>query len=315
MKLPSLKIQDLVDIILPATSCDKLEVKKIAEFLTKTQLKSNVFYEEKTTINELKNHEFAEIDKNIRFKQFEKAANSESKIIWCAKGGYGSIEVLPLLKKIKKPKIEKLFIGFSDITIFNKLLIEKWGWKVILAPMLCQIVNDKVEQNSIDEILNLIFGKSKKLVYELKTLTSSQKSKNIEAEICGGCFSVLASQFGTKDQINWHKKILFLEDEGETGERLDRYFSHLLQLIIEQKKYPKAILLGNFLQENNHGSPKEQNVKMAIERFAKKIDESGLNIKLFQEKTGALGHSKNMKPLILGLKSTIQNDVLEQKLI
>ena len=156
MKLPSLKIQDLVDIILPATSCDKLEVKKIAEFLTKTQLKSNVFYEEKTTINELKNHEFAEIDKNIRFKQFEKAANSESKIIWCAKGGYGSIEVLPLLKKIKKPKIEKLFIGFSDITIFNKLLIEKWGWKVILAPMLCQIVNDKVEQNSIDEILNLI---------------------------------------------------------------------------------------------------------------------------------------------------------------
>lgn len=313
MELPNLKKQDLVDVILPATSCDKNELEKIKEFLIKTQLKSNVFCEEKTSIKELKNHEFAEINKLIRFEQFKKAVNNNSNMIWCAKGGYGSIEVLPLLKKIKKPKKPKLFIGFSDITIFNKLLIEKWGWKVVIAPMLAQIINQKVEKNSIDETLKLIFGESKFLTYQLKTLFIG-KNAEIEAEICGGCLSVLASQFGTKDELNWNEKILFLEDEGETGERLDRYFSHLLQIICEKKKYPKAILLGNFLQENNHGSPKIKNVEIAIEKFAKKIEDSGLKIALFQEISGVLGHSRNMKPLVLGLKSTIKNNILQQNL-
>ena len=118
--------------------------------------------------------------------------------------------------------------------------------------------------------------------------------------VSGGCISVLAGQFGTKNQIDWADKILFLEDEGEDGERLDRYFSQLIQIMRESKKYPQAILLGNFLQANPHGTPKAKNITMAIEKFAANLLEENLAVALFEEKTKCLGHSKDMLPLVLG---------------
>ncbi|MBU3743789.1 MAG: LD-carboxypeptidase [Sediminibacterium sp.] len=98
----------------------------------------------------------------------------------------------------------------------------------------------------------------------------------------------------SKNQINWHNKILFLEDEGETGERLDRYFRHILEIAVEQKKYPRAILLGNLLLPNNHGTPQQKNVRIAVQRLLERLVELEENSKgkvaiaLFEEKTNPM---------------------------
>ncbi len=299
-----LKKNDIVDIISPGTACTKAEINKIEEFIHKIGLLPNVFFGDETTLKKPTNHEFPSFDAKIRFAQFKSAVeNPDSKIIWCARGGYGSIDLVPFLKKMPKPKTKKIFIGFSDISSLNKILIEDWEWEVITAPVLSQIALNKVSPKSTKAITDLVFGKTKKLEYKLLTPNSLPLTP-----IIGGCLSVLAGSFGTKNEINWKNKILFLEDEGEDGERLDRYFTQLVMIMNEKKSFPKAVLLGNFLQANPHGTPKAKNIEMAINKFAQK-----LNIPLLIEKNKILGHSQNMMPLILGRDAEIKKGILIQK--
>ena len=302
---------DLVEIISPATACHLDEITQIKKFIKKINLEPTIFLEEETTLENAVNHEFSSFSAHVRSEQFRKAAeNPDSKIIWCSRGGYGSAEILPYLQKLKKPKKQKLFIGFSDISSLNNFLTQEWGWNIISAPMLTQITSKSVSDKSIRSIIDFIFGKTPKLEYQLNALIPAKTS--INEEIIGGCISVLAGQFGTKNQINWHNKILFLEDEGEDGERLDRYFQQILSIIYDQKTYPKAILLGNFLESNPHGTPKEKNITIAIERFSKNLAHQFPEIALFEENSKSLGHSKNMMPLVLGNKAIISNNFLVQ---
>ena len=308
-----LKKNDVVDVVSLGTACTFDEIEKIKTFIKTAGLKPRVTFETNLTLKKPATHEFPSFSGFERFQQFKHCIlNKDSKIIWCTRGGYGSAEILPFLRTLEKPKERKIFIGFSDISSLNNFLIEEWNWQVISAPMLAQIVLNKVSKKSEKAILNLIFGKTKKLEYQLKSIIPTKEE--INTILTGGCLSVLAGQFGTQDQINWQDKILFLEDEGEDGERLDRYFNQITQIIFEQKKYPKAILLGNFLEANPHGTPKAKNIKIAIKRFAEKLVEKNLTIPLFEEKSKCLGHSKNMMPLVLGAKAKITNGTLIQSL-
>ena len=314
MNLKALKLGDVVDIISPATACTQDEIAKIKKFVKKIGLLPRVFLEEKLTLKKPVSHEFPSFAAKQRFQQLKNSIeNSESKIIWCTRGGYGSADLLPFLQKMKKPKNQKIFIGFSDLVSVTTFLQQEWNWQVICAPMLSQIVLNKVSKKSEKAILDLIFGKAKELKYKLEPLNNFTKT-TINSEITGGCISVLAGNFGTKNQIDWKNKILFLEDEGEDGERLDRYFNQITTIIIEQKKSPQAILLGNFLEANPHGTPKAKNIKLAIEKFVERIYENNLKIPIFTEKSKCLGHSKNIMPLILGCKNTIKNNLFIQSL-
>lgn len=306
MNLKFLKKNDVVDVVFLGTAGTFDEVKKIKNFVKKIGLTPNIFLEKETTLKKSISHEFPSFKASHRFEQFKKSVESDSKIIWCARGGYGSAELLPFLVKMKKPKIPKIFIGFSDISSLNNFLLEEWGWKIVSAPMLAQIALNKVTEKSAKAIVDFIFGKKTELKYSLNLISSEKKSVN--AIIVGGCVSVLAGQFGTKNQINWQDKILFLEDEGEDGERLDRYFYQIVQIISQQKKIPKAIVLGNFLEANPHGTPKGKNIEMAIKKFAEKLLEAGLEIPLWQEKSKSLGHSRSMLPLVLGAEVKISVD-------
>lgn len=301
-----LKKNDVVDVVFLGTAGTLEENKKIKNFVEKIGLIARIFLEKELTLKKAVSHEFPSFMASQRFEQFQEAVESDSKIIWCARGGYGGAELLPFLEKMKKPKQQKIFIGFSDISSLNNFLIEEWGWQVVSAPMLAQIALGKVSAKSTKAIVDVIFGKKTELKYSLKSIIPAKKQ--IDAIVTGGCLSVLTGQFGTKNQINWQNKILFLEDEGETGERLDRYFHQIVQIISEQKKYPVAIVLGNFLEANPHGTPKGKNIVRAIERFAEKLKEKNLAIPLFEEKTKCLGHSKNMLPLVLGAKAKITVD-------
>ena len=300
MNLFKIKKGDIVDVISPATACNKEEILQIKNLLKENGLRANIFFEKETTLSKKQDHEFSSFAAKDRFLQFKNSVeNSNSKIVWCSRGGYGSDEILSFLEKMPKPKNKKIFIGFSDISSLNKILIEKWNWQVVSAPVLVQMTYKKVLENSQKAIFDLIFGKTKLLKYQLISL-NKLPVKLKPTIVTGGCISVLSGSFGTKNQLDWKNKILFLEDEGESGERLDRYFKQIISIILEQKKFPAAIILGNFLESNPHGSVKAKNIEIAFEKFAKNLTEKNIKIPLLLEKSHCLGHSKNMLPLILG---------------
>lgn len=289
----------IIDIVSPGTACTSEEISKIKNYVKKIGLTPRIFLEKETSIKKSIAHEFPSIAASTRFEQLKKSIEStDSKIIWCTRGGYGSAEILEFLRKMKKPKTPKIFIGFSDISSLNIFLTQEWNWKVISGPMLVQLALETVSKKSEKAILDLLFGKTKELKYKISG------GKPLSGIVVGGCISVISGHFGTKNQIDWNNKILFLEDEGEDGERLDRYFHQISEIIRESGKKPKAVLLGNFLEANPHGTPKAKNIEMAIKLFAKKLGK----IPLFEEKTKSLGHSKNTLPLILGAEAKITSD-------
>lgn len=303
---------NLIDIVMPATPCSRAEVKAMKEFLTLHNFRANIFLEEQTTIAHKNSHEFSTINPKYRFEQLHHALeNPNSQIIWCARGGYGSSEIIEYLYSINRPKKNKIFIGFSDITSINIFLNQQWQYPSLTAPVLIQCAYDMVSVESINTVIDLIKGNKTSVSYQLTNLKNHNFSQ-IKGELVGGCVSVISGNFGCKNQLNWHNKILFLEDEGEDGERLDRYFHQIATIIKETHQRPLAIVLGNFMQGNPHGSPKRENIEIAIARFSEKT----VDIPLFQEQSFCLGHSFNMLPLAIGHLSTITNqNILKQNFI
>lgn len=298
-----------LDIVSVATPSLFENNKKVFNLLNKYNIKYNFFNENSLSLTETTNNFFATTNSKDRFENFRFACeNPQSKILWSIRGGYGSADILPYLYEMPKPKLSKILIGFSDIVAISSFVQANWGWKIICGPMLNQIINNKVSTDSQTAIFELILGNIKVLKYQLNLLAG--QPQNIESEIVGGCLSVLINNFCTKNQLDWRDKILFLEDEGEDGERLDRYLTQIAYIINENKLFPKAILLGNFYENNEFGKVNSDKIDFAINNFTKKI-----NLPIWQEKTFSLGHSFNQMPIILGHPTSILADgMLLQKI-
>jgi muramoyltetrapeptide carboxypeptidase len=302
---------NIVDVISLGTPCSRVEIQAIKNFLTLHNFRANIFLEEQTTIANKLNHEFPIIDPKYRFMQLSQALeNPNSQIIWCSRGGYGSAEVVDYLYSMNRPNLNKIFIGFSDISSINIFLEKNWQYPTITAPTLIQCAYEMVSVESIAEILSVVKGNKNFVTYQLTNLSNFEFGE-ITGILTGGCISVLTGNFATKNQIDWHNKILFLEDEGEDGERLDRYFHQISTMIKETHNKPVAIILGNFLQSNPHGSPKADNIEIAIARFVHKL----VDIPIFQDKNFYLGHSFEMKPISIGLVAKINKEnIFNQRL-
>lgn len=306
-----LKKGDIVDVIAPASSISKIEMAQITQFLTKKGLKARFFDEKGLLLGKNVKNLFPRFSAKKRAEQLIKALeNQDSKAVWCARGGYGSTELLNFLQNNKKTAPTKLFIGFSDITSLAIFLSQKLNWQIIYGPMLTQLSSGKVSKKSEKIIFDFIFGAKRQLKYQILSLNNvAKKSTKISGILSGGCLSVIAAAHGTPNQIDFQNKILFLEDIDESGEKIDRYFTQFLQIMQHKNCYPKAILLGNFHQSVDD-KQKKADIRQAIANLVQKIDENGLKIAVFEEKTGCLGHSKNIAPIVIGNEVTIAAGIL-----
>jgi muramoyltetrapeptide carboxypeptidase len=337
-----IKESHIIDVVFPATSVTTKEILQIKNYLKNLGLKPRILLEKQTTPRKNPNCSLANFSAKARFDQLYQALSSnDSAIVWCGRGGYSSGDLLPFLAKAKPIKQNKIFIGFSDITSISVFLQQNWGWKTACAPVLMQLIENgklPVNKKSEKEILDFIFGRKTEFEYDLLRLTphchpdesrdpqlqpSSLKmdpdfcrddvaKSNIKTEITGGCLSVLSGHFGGDFQIDVADKILFLEDVGEDGEKLDRYFRQIIEVILNAGKKPQAILLGEFCYGIKDKFTK-QNIETAIQNLITRIAEFKLEIPVFKAKD-ALGHSDKMRTLILGAKSEIDVKKLSLKI-
>lgn len=307
-----LKKGDLVDIISPASSITKHEFENIEKFLHSQGLCTRFHMAKELLLEKKPSSHIPAFSAKKRFEQLRFALeNKESKAVWCVRGGYGSADIIPFLQTLPKIAQTKMFIGFSDITSLAIFLNQQWNFEIIYAPMLNQLAKNQLSSASKRKILQFIFGKKPQLNYNISAQNNCKNAKNITAEIVGGCLSVAASHFATKNQIDWQNKILFLEDIDESGERLDRYFCQIVEVIKSTKSYPKAILLGNFYFQITSRN-KKKNIALANAKLIKRLHEASIDIPIFVENSHCLGHAKNMMPLIIGRAAQIKDGKLKQ---
>ena len=142
--------------------------------------------------------------------------------IVCARGGYGSNYLLPLLDLDVIQRHPKILVGYSDLTSLLTWINDETGLVTFHGPM---ATKDFAHTDGVD--LDSWFAAmegsgevrlSSAQFSGLKTLIPG----DAQGTLYGGCLSILAASLGTRYEFETGGTILFLEDIGTKPYQVDR---------------------------------------------------------------------------------------------
>ena len=172
-----------------------------------------------------------------RFSELASAlADTGSRAVFCARGGYGMMRLLPRLEGIAVAA--KPVIGFSDIIALHQML-QRQGLVSIHGPVLTQL--SRLDAGTHERLFGLLESGA-----PAADLTGEEAYVDgiAEGPLLGGNLSVLTRLLGTPFLARLEGAILLLEDVGERPYRLDRMWTHLaLAGVFRQVR---GIVLGDF---------------------------------------------------------------------
>jgi muramoyltetrapeptide carboxypeptidase len=282
---------DLIEIIAPGSSAPLENLVKGAEVLRSWGFQ--VQYDENILNPEMY---LANSDK-YRFEAFKKAmTNPKVKAVWCLRGGYGAIRLLPMIEKMPIPKKEKLLIGFSDVTSLHNLINRKWKWPSLHASLIDRLGTGKLSPENIKELQSSLFDSNHVSTYEnlIPLNETAKKKKVIKSEIIGGNLVVLSSSIGTASQLKTKGKILFLEEIAERAYRIDR----LLHQMKQAKMFEgvSAVVFGDFV--NCQEADGKDYVQPTLENFFR-----DLKVPVF--KGMQAGHGEIQRPVFFNTQTVL----------
>jgi len=183
-------------------------------------------------------------DDNRRFTELTAAlVDPEIKAVFCARGGYGAMRLLPRLaswaSELERPFPTKPLIGFSDITALHQWL-QSNGIASIHAPVLTQL--GRVPAESPRRLFSLL---ESTVPAELLVGSETYIGGTVEGPLLGGNLSVFTRLLGTPFMPPLDGGILLLEDLSEQPYRLDRMWTHLELAGVFRKI--RGIVLGQFI--------------------------------------------------------------------
>ena len=185
-----------------------------------------------------------------RIADFQKAINDpETKVILCARGGYGAIRIIEALDFSPLLKNPKWIVGFSDITVIHTVL-NKLGIASIHGAMPGFFLENKKITRSFSSLMELLStGKS---VIETPSHILN-RAGTCTGELVGGNLSLLYSLQGTPWQLDTKGKILLLEDVNEYLYNLDRMMQSLR--LAGTLKQLAGLVVGGFTELMDNESP------------------------------------------------------------
>lgn len=206
-----------------------------------------------------------------QWEEFEQALHSDAKVIWCLRGGYGSMRLIPLLEKMKKPKKPKLLIGFSDITALHLYLNQKWNWPTLHGRTISQLHPDWEKNQEQQDLIDLLYGRIDRVAYHhlVPLNDAAKKPQTIVSSLTGGNLRLIQTSLGTAWEASVKNKMLFIEDVSERGYSVDRMLEQLYQAKIMDENL-QALLVGDFTE--GYEKDGRNLVPDAIERFAQRVN-------------------------------------------
>ena len=147
--------------------------------------------------------------------------------IFCARGGYGSNRVLPLLNYDLIKENPKIFIGNSDITAYLTSITQKTEIITFHGPMLVSYKHGFIEYN-FDQMMKVLTS-TKNIVINPPAEFDPHilKKGTAKGPLWGGNLSLVMNRLGTDGQIDTTGCILFLEDLDEYLYSFERMLVHL----------------------------------------------------------------------------------------
>jgi len=215
-KPPSLKRGGRIGVVAPAGCVDPAAIEKGLEAVRQegftVELAPNVYQRK----GYLAGDERARADDLIKFFH-----RPDIGAIFCARGGFGSVQLLPYLLDQLKPKI---FVGYSDITVLLNWFLQKFHMVTFHAPMLAMDIARGLGERAKEHFWGLFTGETKEWKVQLGEVI---RPGAVQAEMMGGCLSLLVTTLGTPYEFDTVGKLLFLEDTDEKPYRIERMLTHL----------------------------------------------------------------------------------------
>jgi len=227
--------------------------------------------------------------------------------IWCARGGYGSGRLLPSIDYRLIKKNPKIVVGFSDITALLQGIYKETGLIGFHGPVGASDFTDytveyltKILIEPSDK-LNIALSKENESLAKTDRVfqTATIRGGIATGKLVGGNLSLLAPLAGTKYQPNINRKLLFIEEIGESPYRIDRMLTQLRQSY--PLKAAAGIILGVFRGcEKKEGSRSLSLLETLTDRLG------DLNIPVFYG--AAIGHIGDNLTLPIGGKARFDAD-------
>ncbi|OPL14423.1 MAG: hypothetical protein AVO38_02295 [delta proteobacterium ML8_D] len=141
-------------------------------------------------------------------------------IIWCLRGGYGSLRWLGMLPWDQIRPEAPVLIGFSDVSFLHSAFFQQ-GHLSIHGPLVSTLPNTS---ESARETLWTCLDQGK-FPSLLGTPLSHGKA---EGQLIGGNLTCIIHLIGTTYEPKWDGAILLIEDHNEAPYRLDRMLTQLM---------------------------------------------------------------------------------------
>lgn len=282
-----LRAGDKVTIISTARKISKEEIEGAKHILTAWGLNvsfgKNLFSE---------NNQFAGSTEQ-RVEGLQNALDDErSKAVICARGGYGTVQLIDSIDFSAFIKIPKWLVGYSDVTVLHNHIQQNFAIESLHAIMPINFPKQKDDAATLS-LKGALFGEAVRYDFIAEETTDCC----LEGELVGGNLSIIYSLTGTNSQIDTNNKLLFIEDLDEYLYHIDRIMMNLGRAGV--LKNCKGVLVGGMSSMNDNTIP-----------FGKSAEQIILeNCKIYNVPVVfgiPAGHIKNNLALIMGRKTRVE---------
>jgi muramoyltetrapeptide carboxypeptidase len=142
----------------------------------------------------------------------------------CARGGYGTTQILPLLDPAVLRAHPTLVCGYSDVSPLLGFLVERCDLVALHGPMVASDLAKGLSERSAERLRALLAAPTTSWREPVAEVLAPGRARG---RLVGGCLSSLVALLGTPYAIETAGCVLFLEDVAERPYRIDRMLTQM----------------------------------------------------------------------------------------
>lgn len=149
-------------------------------------------------------------------------------VVWCLRGGYGCLRLLPRLNYRYFEKKPKILMGFSDITALELAFWSRIKLVTFHGPVLTTLTSEFSRRCALEMLSGVKRDQALLWPGKARDRLTVIRGGKAEGLLVGGNLTTIASMAGTGYLPDFSGCVLFIEEVKEAAYRVDRLLTQLI---------------------------------------------------------------------------------------